>query len=119
MAMTSPSYNICLKKTKLHLLQPSSHSYGIYDLILRLKFLWEWSLHHMVWISTSRRTDILLGCRSELEERFVYPIVGLSVSDGTTILLGRMSGLEEWSLYHSVEWVTHARHYDECTEFNT
>jgi hypothetical protein len=73
----------------------------------------------MAWLSTSGRTDILLGRRSGLEEWSLYPIVGLSTSVGTTILLGRMSRLEEWSLYHSVEWVTHARHSAECVEFNT
>jgi hypothetical protein len=73
----------------------------------------------MAWISTSRRIDILLACGYELKERFVYPIVGISAFDGTTSLPGRMSGLEEWSLYHSVEWMTRARHYDECIEFNS
>jgi hypothetical protein len=45
--------------------------------------------------------------------------VGLAVFVGTMIILGCMFGLEEWSMYHSVEWVTHARHSAKCVEFGT
>ena len=63
---------------------------------------------------------MLVRLRDDIVERMVLvAIVGHLASVGTVILLGRMFGLEEWFMYHSVEWMTYARHIIECTKSST